>query len=395
MNLTAPIRRLSLAAAVCAGITSAGGQTLSLPPRAPGALTGSAFGATILNLPRADREEAIAREVLAGNVPEFLRALVPVRVSGMVQGNPRSALVFVTPDYVAVGADSDYFLMPMSPILAQRIADSCRCILPTRKMVDSIYFAAAVKVAPKPIAPSGAMITVPVFLAHNDSVRLQRWPLLGSFPLGALVGGTKKDVIISNKIYSSLKPTVPKPVVIYGWHYLSGTAIQPVYNGHEETYADYSHGIRLVRDSLSVDGTAMTLSAVLADPALAPLLSDEGVIAVPRYGGPRVGVGDEQELPEGFRLEQNYPNPFNNTSRFVFRLPGDVQGGPGGGSWTGPVKVRVFDILGHEVALLVDGAMPPGDHSVMFNAEGLPSGVYYYSLSTDAGTLTRSMCLIR
>ena len=104
------------------------------------------------------------------------------------------------------------------------------------------------------------------------------------WPLGSLVGGHKKDVIISNRIYTNLKPTVPKPVVIYGWHQTNGTPIQPVYNGHEETYADYSHGIRLVRDSMIVDGDCHDCKVLLKDPDLSALLSDEGVILRPGYG---------------------------------------------------------------------------------------------------------------
>jgi hypothetical protein len=379
---------------VMLGIGSAvtNAQMLTLPARSVGALSGSAFGASINALPRADREEAVAREVLAGNIPEFLRVLVPVRVSGLVQGSLKILTIHVLPDYVAVGADSDYFLIPMSPILAQRIADSCGCVLPTKKMVDSIYVAAAVKLAPRPIAPSGAMITVPVFLAHNDSVRLQRWPLLGVFPQGRLVGGTKKDVIISNKIYTALKPNVPKPVVIYGWHQLNGSPIQPVYNGHEETYADYSHGIRLVRDSVSVDGTVMTVSAVLSDPVLSSLLSDEGVIAVPRYGGPKTSSGQGQYvLPGEFMLEQNYPNPFNPTTTIAYAVP--AAGSMGSGA--SEVRLAVYDLLGREVAVLLNENMPPGVHAVAFSAESLPSGVYYYTLRTPGGALTRSMCLIR
>ncbi len=389
--------RRTFACAVLAVVLSIGNgvanaQRLPLPARSAGALSGSAFGASISALPRADREEAIAREVLAGNVPEFLRVLVPVRMGGLVQGTPKSLTIHVLPDYVAVGADSDYFLIPMSPILAQRIADSCGCVLPTKKMVDSIYFAAAVKLAPKPIAPSGAMITVPVFLAHNDSIRLQRWPLLGAFPQGRLVGGTKKDVIISNKIYTALKPNVPRPVVIYGWHQLNGSPIQPVYNGHEETYADYSHGIRLVRDSVSVDGTVTTVSAVLSDPALSPLLSDEGVIAVPRYGGPKTSSGQEQSvLPGEFLLEQNYPNPFNPTTTIAYAVPATA----GEGAGSSEIRLAVYDLLGREVAVLLDESMPPGVHAVEFSAERLPSGVYYYSLRTPGGALTRSMRLIR
>jgi hypothetical protein len=103
---------------------------------------------------------------------------------------------------------------------------------------------------------------------------------LVAHPLGELVGGDKKDVVISNIIYGY---PAPGRVVIYGWHYTSGTAIQPMYNGHEETYADYSHGIRLVQMNMLVNGVAATVSSVLQSTTISALLSDEGSIAVPRY----------------------------------------------------------------------------------------------------------------
>lgn len=121
-------------------------------------------------------------------------------------------------------------------------------------MVDQIYTSAPCKLRPQPIPPSAEMITVPVFAQHNDSVKTLRFPVIPEYPPGTLVGGTNKDVIISNYIYQNLKTNVPMPVVIYGWHQLNGVPIQPVYNGHSETYADYSHGIRLVLDSAIVDG---------------------------------------------------------------------------------------------------------------------------------------------
>ena len=85
---------------------------------------------------------------------------------------------------------------------------------------------------------------------------------------------------------------MPNPVVIYGWLYTTGVPIQPLYNGHEETYADYSHGVRLVQNAITVDGSPNTITNVLTNPGLAALLSDEGptegttsdgVIAVPHY----------------------------------------------------------------------------------------------------------------
>lgn len=258
-------------------------QTLPLPPRPSNALSGSAFVNVIWSMPREQREEQIYLQVMSGNVPDFMRQLKSVTTSSNIGGTNYTATYFVIPEYLAVGSDSNYFLTPMTPLLAQRICNSLNCTLPTKKMVDQIYSGAPCKLRPQPIPPTPQMTTVPVFAQHNDSVKSIRFPVIPQYPLGTLVGGTKKDVIISNRIYQNLNPNVPKPVVIYGWHQLNGTPIQPVYNGHEETYVDYSHGIRLVLDSVVVNGISKTFAQLLADPILCVLVSDEGTILKPYY----------------------------------------------------------------------------------------------------------------
>ncbi|HQJ45079.1 MAG TPA: T9SS type A sorting domain-containing protein [Ignavibacteriaceae bacterium] len=258
-------------------------QTLPVPPRSSNALSGSAFVNLIWSMPRDQREEQIYSQVISGNIPEFMRQLNTITANANIGGSNYTVKYFNIPEYLAIGSDSDYFLTPMSPIVAQRICNALNCTMPTKKMVDQIYTTAICKLRPQPIPPSGAMTTVPVFAQHNDSVMSIRLPLLPQYPFGSLVGGTKKDVIISNRIYQNLQPNVPKPVVIYGWHQLNGTPIQPVYNGHDETYADYSHGIRLVLDSVLVNDSPMTFAQLLADPALCVLVSDEGTILKPYY----------------------------------------------------------------------------------------------------------------
>ncbi len=264
-----------------------GAQTLSLPPRPPNAPGGTQFTNIITSLSLSERERWIYAEVLRGNVPDWLRALWPVNVSAA----GHTVVYHVLPDYVAIGSDADYFLAPMTPVLAQRLADRLGCTLPTRKMVNQIWTNAAVKLVPQPIPPSPEMTTVPVFAAHNARVRQQRDTVTNIHPFGALVAGDKKDEIISTLIYSNLQAGVPRPVVIYGWHQTNGQPIQPAYNGHGETYADYSHGIRLVQMSCAVDGAPGTVTNVLTDPARAFLLSDETLAAnftipLPRYSVP-------------------------------------------------------------------------------------------------------------
>ena len=235
-------------------------QTLNLPPRPAGAPTGSKFANIIIPLSLTDRENWIYAQVVTGNVPNFLRSLVPITVSASVSGTNHTGTYFVIPDYVAIGTDADYFLEPMTPLLAQRLCNALGCTLPTRKMVNHIWTNAAVKMNPQTITASPEMITVPVFSDHNDMVRTQRISFTNAHPLGALVSGDKKDVIISTKIYTNFVSGGPtKPVVIYGWHYQNGDPIQPLYNGHEETYADYSHGVRLVQMTMTVDGSSVAI----------------------------------------------------------------------------------------------------------------------------------------
>ena len=112
-------------------------------------------------------------------------------------------------------AASDYFHCPMRPQLAQKIADLLDCSLPTRKISESIYKTVKVKMMPQPIPPSKAMITVPVFEKHNRIVQQQREQSIRRYPLGTLVAGNKKDVVISNLIFNSKNQL---RVAIYSWH---------------------------------------------------------------------------------------------------------------------------------------------------------------------------------
>jgi len=260
------------------------GQTLPLPPREADALSGSQFVQVVTPLSRKDREDWILAQMLRGNVPDFLRTLTPIAVNASITGTRHTAIYHVAPDYLAIGSDADYFLCPMTPLLAQRICDALGYTMPTRRMVNQIWTNAPVKLSPAPISPSPQMTTVPVFDQHNSMVRTQRSAVIGPHPLGELVSGTKKDVVISQRIYGNFaNPNITRPVVIYGWHHTSGAPIQPLYNGHVETYADYSHGIRLVQRAMTLNGQPETVTNICASPILHPLLSDEGRILTNRY----------------------------------------------------------------------------------------------------------------
>ncbi|OFY28525.1 MAG: hypothetical protein A2275_04070 [Bacteroidetes bacterium RIFOXYA12_FULL_35_11] len=253
---------------------------MNLPTRQVSALNGAQFVSLVTSYSFTAREDEIFNQIISGNVPDFQRNLIPIFFTQTISSTTYNVTYYVLSDYLAIGCDTNYFLCPMSPLLAQRICNYAGYSMPTRKMVNQIWTASTVKLAPSTIAPSPQMTTIPVMNDHNTTVWGQRSAVLASHPLGELVGGDKKDVIISNSIYGN---PAPGRVVIYGWHQLNGSPIQPLYAGHEETYADYSHGIRLVQNSIMVNGSATTVQAVLQSSTLNTLLSDEGVISIPWY----------------------------------------------------------------------------------------------------------------
>lgn len=280
MNIIKMLRNLFLCLLLFHFSSFTYAQSLNLPPRPLNALTGSEFAQLVWDYSLTDRENEIYSQIMSGNIPEFQRNLVPVNFNQTVGGLNYQVTYYVLPDYLAIGSDSDYFLIPMTPILAQKLCNNLQCTMPTRKMVNQIWSNASVKLAPSPIPPSPAMTTVPVFWEHNQIVWQQREAVIQSHPLGELVAGDKKDVVISNLIYGN---PPPNRVVIYGWHYQDGTPIQPLYSGHSETYVDYSHGIRLVQDSITINGQPASIKSVLQNDSLHVLFSDEGRIPQPYY----------------------------------------------------------------------------------------------------------------
>jgi hypothetical protein len=97
-----------------------------------------------------------------------------------------------------------------------------------------------------------------------------------------------------------------------------------------------------------------------------------------------VGVKNVGTLPEVYTLSQNYPNPFNPATTISFSLP-----------HSGNVSLRVFDLLGREVATLVNGFTTAGSHEVQFDATNFASGVYLYKLTSGDFTQVKKMTLMK
>lgn len=254
-------------------------RRLRLPDRPKSAETGTAFIERVKELPRRKYEREVYAAIVSGNVPSFERELVPVPLQGVdARGASHTGVVYVLCDYLAVGSDEDFLLVPMTPRTAQRIADLTGTILPTKKLVDSIYGAAQCRLKPRWIegGPNPDLDDHTDFETHKAMLDEQRTER--HVRLGELVAGDKKDIVITNELERR-----PDKVAIYGWHRDVGRPIQPLTTVHAGFYADYSHGVRLVDATMIVDGEERKTAGVLTDPALSCLLSDEGPMCVTGY----------------------------------------------------------------------------------------------------------------
>lgn len=190
----------------------------------------------------------------------------------------------VTADYLAIGTAADWCRVPIGGPAAQIIADKLDAVLPTAFMVDLIWRSGATKLTPQPFKDLTGMTTTNRFLEHNALIERQRQGRQG------LVVGHKKDLVVSNRL-----ELFPTSVCIYGWHQPNGQPIQPLSTFHHQFwYADYSHGCRLVKRHMLLEGQVVEVEKVWRDPTIAHLLTggpeyaartkqDDSVIRVTRY----------------------------------------------------------------------------------------------------------------
>ena len=246
------------------------GLVNKIPQRQKNAKTGSEFSACIASVPPSQREEAIELEVTEGNFPEFLKRLKPIRMTHRFHdGTTKTATIFAMPDYLSVGSDGDYLLTPMALSSAVDTAMKLGFMLPTRKIVDAIFGQSDIRCVPQPLPAGPEMRSTAYYVKHDRKIKTQL--LAMACAPGALVSGHKKDVVLSNRLIRS-----QGKIAIYGWHRLSGIPIQPLSTVHGAKYADYSHGIRLISDTVLIDGEPQSMTDLLENPKFADIVSDEG-----------------------------------------------------------------------------------------------------------------------
>jgi hypothetical protein len=102
-----------------------------------------------------------------------------------------------------------------------------------------------------------------------------------------------------------------------------------------------------------------------------------------------ISVGTDDKISNKFSLSQNYPNPFNPSTLIQYSLPETVEEN------IQSVQLVVYDILGREVATLVNQKQKPGNYKVEFDGRKLTSGVYFYQLTAGTFTNTKKLILMK
>ena len=150
-----------------------------------------------------------------------------------------------------------------------------------------------------------------------------------------------------------------------------------------EGKADLAEEVML-RGSICAEEIIIDKDAVLLQHDASEALPEPAPEAAPETGTPTAQETGTEEIPSGYVLEANYPNPFNPETRIRFSVPESAH-----------VTLTVYDVLGRQVRVLVEGVRAAGTYEAVFEAGDLPSGTYLYRLVTPEGSFVKTMLLLK
>ncbi len=119
------------------------------------------------------------------------------------------------------------------------------------------------------------------------------------------------------------------------------------------------------------------------------IVGQDGIILRTITGGLTFINQNSAVIPDKFSISQNYPNPFNPKTIISYTIPSNVKG------QMSDVKLNIYNALGKEIAVLVNGKQNAGSYEVIFDGSNLPSGIYFYKLETEDFSETRRMILLK
>ena len=177
-------------------------------------------------------------------------------------------------------------------------------------------------------------------------------------------------------IHVSGHTNAPKlKVETYGDGILSAVIIYPKNDGSFSDTVDVAFSYDPMHQHIPIANTRIALYGAKGFPKILTLL----------YSSPTsINEKDDSQVPKRFDLCQNYPNPFNPSTTISFYLPSKSF-----------VTLKVFDIMGREIATLINGELSAGDHIQQWIATNISSGIYFYRLHAGSFTQTKKLVLLR
>ena len=174
---------------------------------------------------------------------------------------------------------------------------------------------------------------------------------------------------------------------LYAWlvMYNSNVPIGVVLFGNKATRASYTQfSANIVYTGSGVPDSCQIYLGILGATATSdsPHVGSTFNLDDLALSGTATGVTEQPGLPLSYSLSQNFPNPFNPSTLISYQI-----------AKAGPVRLTVYDILGRQVATLVDAVQEPGSHEARFDAGNLASGMYVYRLQTNGFMQQRKMIL--
>jgi hypothetical protein len=137
--------------------------------------------------------------------------------------------------------------------------------------------------------------------------------------------------------------------------------------------------------SLQIAAATKTFFSVsFSNDSVGFILSTDAMLMKTENGGTVSLVNISNIIPHAFSLHQNYPNPFNPVTNIKFDIPKSSY-----------VKLRVYDLMGRELAALVNENLKPGSYQYQWDGSALASGVYFYKLETESFTETKKMLMLK
>lgn len=236
------------------------------------------------------------------------------------------------------------------------------------------------------------IVTIPlnIYTAQDSWVIKTESPPVTNATLGLVLPGTRKELTAFYPWSNRLPQIISTPDTI--------AFVDSFYSYQVVTFDPDTN----IGDVVSLSLTQGAFNLILSENGIlsgTPTISDIGthkiiIKATDTFGGEseqefNINVTDatsinEEFYPNDFVLFQNFPNPFNPSTEIGYQI-----------SENRNVKLTVYDILGNEIAVLVNELKSPGNHSVDFNADGLSSGIYYYRLTAGEFTDTKKMIYLK